>query len=78
MLGVIVGHESVGIGIDFIQEWNHRLLEDLEVEWGIHDPSNIQMPVCPLMLIPAQTCTLTGCLALQVHVQCIGNGERKW
>lgn len=37
MLGVIVGNESVGIGIDFIQEWNQCLLEDLKVEWGIHD-----------------------------------------
>ena len=35
------------------------------------DPSNTQIPVLPLMLIPAQTWTLVGCLALHfTHTYC--------
>ena len=66
MLGIIILHQSVSCRIDLTKEWQERVLVVYSSASMI--PSKMHTAVLPLRLIPAQTCTFTGCFGLRVSI----------
>jgi len=63
MFWIIVLHEPVvSVRKFLLEKGDECFFEDLRVEFSIHYPTKYDIGVAPRLLMPAQTCTLTGCL----------------
>ena len=50
MFWIVILHETMSIWVDISEERQQCFLQHIYADWGIHDS---QMPVLPLMLMPA-------------------------